>query len=137
MDIEFDEEKRLRTLDQRGLDFAHAARLFDGEELTLPDDRADYGEDRFFTVGFLDGRMVLTVWTPRGEARRIISMRKCKCPRTRQIQRILGSTRMMRRNGLTIISNGHSSASAERSSGLPTAHSCAQVAPNPKAPSSR
>lgn len=77
MDSDFDEEKRLRTLDQRGLDFAHAARLFDGEELTLPDDRADYGEDRFFTVGFLDGRMVLTVWTPRGEARRIISMRKC------------------------------------------------------------
>jgi len=72
MDSDFDEEKRLRTLDQRGLDFAHAARLFDGEELTLPDDRADYGED-----GFLDGRMVLTVWTPRGEARRIISMRKC------------------------------------------------------------
>jgi uncharacterized DUF497 family protein len=28
------------------------------------------------TVGVLDGRMVILVWTPRGEARRIISMRK-------------------------------------------------------------
>jgi uncharacterized DUF497 family protein len=27
-------------------------------------------------VGFLDGRMVVVAWTPRGEARRIISMRK-------------------------------------------------------------
>ncbi len=77
MDIEFDEEKRRKTLDQRGLDFADAAQLFEGAEFTLPDDRADYGEERFFTVGFLDERMVLIVWTPRGETRRIISMRKC------------------------------------------------------------
>jgi uncharacterized DUF497 family protein len=27
-------------------------------------------------VGFLRGRMVVVVWTPRGEARHIISMRK-------------------------------------------------------------
>ncbi len=77
MDIEFDEEELQRTLDQRGLDFADAIQLFDGAEFTLPDDRADYGEERFFTVGFLGERMVLIVWTPRGEGRRIISMRKC------------------------------------------------------------
>jgi hypothetical protein len=33
-------------------------------------------EERFITVGPLDGRMVLLVWTPRGDARGIISMRK-------------------------------------------------------------
>jgi uncharacterized DUF497 family protein len=28
------------------------------------------------TIGRLDGRMVVTVWTPRGAARRIVSLRK-------------------------------------------------------------
>ena len=38
--------------------------------------RECYGEQRFVTVGLLDERMVVMVWTPRGEVRRIISMRK-------------------------------------------------------------
>ena len=42
----------------------------------MEDDRWDYGEDRFVTIGFLDGVMVVTVWTPRNLRRRIISMRK-------------------------------------------------------------
>jgi uncharacterized DUF497 family protein len=42
---------------------------------TAEDLRFAYGERRFITVGLLDERMVLVVWTPRGEARRIISMR--------------------------------------------------------------
>jgi uncharacterized DUF497 family protein len=33
------------------------------------------GETRFITAGFLDDRMVVMVWTPRGKARHIISMR--------------------------------------------------------------
>lgn len=32
-------------------------------------------EERFIAVGLLDGRMVVIVWTPRSDARRIISMR--------------------------------------------------------------
>jgi uncharacterized DUF497 family protein len=36
----------------------------------------DYGEDRFITVGWLDDNMIVMVWTPRGEVRHIISMRK-------------------------------------------------------------
>jgi len=35
-----------------------------------------YPEDRFITVGWLDTRLVVLVWTPRGEVRRIISLRK-------------------------------------------------------------
>lgn len=38
-------------------------------------DRLDYGERRRITVGYLDGQIVV-VWTPRGQARRIISTRK-------------------------------------------------------------
>ena len=74
--IEFDSEKRDRTLAERQLDFARAAEAFAGVTVTAADTRLDYGEPRLTTVGVLDGRMVILVWTPRGEARRIISMRK-------------------------------------------------------------
>ena len=50
--------------------------MFDGRHFTGQDSRQDYEEDRFITVGLLDTRLVVLVWTPRGEARRIISMRK-------------------------------------------------------------
>ena len=76
MEIEFDPDKREQTLTARGLDFARAAEVFAGRHFTAEDDREGYGEARFITVGTLDGRMVVMVWTPRGEARRIISMRK-------------------------------------------------------------
>ena len=76
MQIEFDPDKRDKTLAERGLDFAHAVKVFAGVSVTAEDARLDYGEIRFSTVGVLDGRMVVVVWTPRGEVRRIISMRK-------------------------------------------------------------
>ena len=76
MQIEFDPNKRDQTLVQRGLDFAEAAEVFAGVHVTAEDARFDYGEPRWTTVGVLRGRMVIVVWTPRGEVRRIISMRK-------------------------------------------------------------
>ena len=74
--IEFDPAKRTDTLQSRGLDMARAGEVFAGATLTVEDDRRDYGEDRFITIGFLDGAMVVLVWTPRGGAHRVISMRK-------------------------------------------------------------
>lgn len=76
MAVEFDAAKRAATLKARGLDMARAGEVFTGATLTVEDDRRDYGEDRFITIGFLDGRMVILVWTPRSSARRIISMRR-------------------------------------------------------------
>jgi uncharacterized DUF497 family protein len=76
MDLEFDQDKRDRTLMERGLDFALAAKVFRGLHFTAQDTRVEYDEDRFITVGYLDTRLVVLVWTPRGEVRRIISMRK-------------------------------------------------------------
>ncbi len=76
MRIEFDAAKREQALRERGLDMARADEIFAGATLTAADDRRDYGEDRFITIGFLDARMVVTVWTARRGARRIISLRK-------------------------------------------------------------
>ena len=74
--ITFDRVKRAKTLAERRLDFERAKVVFEGIHLTRIDDRLDYGEQRFITAGWLDERIVVIVWTPRGRARRIISMRK-------------------------------------------------------------
>jgi uncharacterized DUF497 family protein len=75
MEIEFDEAKRLKTLEERGLDFARAQEVFESASIDVPDERFDYGEQRWITYGWLDGRQVAMVWTARGDTRRIISMR--------------------------------------------------------------
>lgn len=76
MRVEFDPTKRAKTLAERNLDFARAVDVFAGLHFTAQDARQVYVEDRFITVGMLDARLVVLVWTPRGEVRRIISMRK-------------------------------------------------------------
>ncbi len=55
MQIEFDSAKRQDTLEERGLDMADAAEVFEGDHLTVEDARFDYGETRHITVGFLGG----------------------------------------------------------------------------------
>jgi uncharacterized DUF497 family protein len=77
MRISFDPAKRARTLAERGLDFEDAPRIFRARNLTLEDARRDYGEVRFQTIGTLDDRLVMVVWTPRDGVRHVISMRKC------------------------------------------------------------
>ena len=73
--ITYDPAKRERTFRERGLDFEDARAVFAGEVATRRDERFDYDEDRYITAGFLAGRMVVVVWTPRGDARHVISMR--------------------------------------------------------------
>jgi uncharacterized protein len=75
--ITFDPPKRQVALNERGLDFADADVVFAGLTMAVQDTRRDYSEARFQTVGFLAGRMVMIVWTPRADARHVISMRKC------------------------------------------------------------
>ncbi len=75
MPISFDPAKRDKTLTERGLDFADATAVFAGITLTLADTRRDYGERRWQSYGLLDGRLVMVVWTERGEDRHVMSMR--------------------------------------------------------------
>ena len=57
-----------------------AVHVFAGEKFTFEDDREDYGERRFVTLGYLKRRMVVIGWTPRvndGEpVFHVLSMRK-------------------------------------------------------------
>jgi uncharacterized DUF497 family protein len=76
MKIEFDAIKRNQTLFHRGLDFEDCQHAFEGVTYTFEDMRKGYGETRFITWALMDSRLVVIVWTPRGAARRIISLRK-------------------------------------------------------------
>jgi uncharacterized DUF497 family protein len=74
--IRFDPGKRLRILQERGLDFLVAEIIFTAPTLEFQDQRRDYGELRIVCFGFLRGRAVIVVYTERNGDRHIISMRK-------------------------------------------------------------
>lgn len=60
------------------MDFEDAVLVFAGVSIEDEDTRFAYGERRLQTVGYLFGRMVMVVWTPRDDnTRHVISMRKC------------------------------------------------------------
>jgi uncharacterized protein len=76
MRITFDPVKRAKTLTERGLDFADAARIFAGVTIEIEDTRQNYGEKRVICYGLLAGRVVVVGYTPRGADRHVFSMRK-------------------------------------------------------------
>jgi len=74
MNIEFDNAKNQRNLELRGLSFALVAEFdFDG---ALEVEQAVEGELRYFALGRIDGRLHALVYTLRGDAVRVISLRK-------------------------------------------------------------
>lgn len=90
MRITYDPAKRDRTLEERGLDFEDAPKVFAGPVVEVEDDRQDYGEVRWITAGRLNEDVVVIVWTPRDDARRIIAMRKCHGAERKRIAESLG-----------------------------------------------
>jgi uncharacterized DUF497 family protein len=76
MEVVWDAEKAASNLKNHGIDFADAAAvLLDDMALTILDDSVDE-EDRFVTLG-LDamGRLLIVVYTWRGDVLRLISVR--------------------------------------------------------------
>jgi uncharacterized DUF497 family protein len=74
VEFEWDEAKRRSNLRKHGIDFVGVEELFEGVTVSILDDRADYGEERFVTFGLLDGRVV--AHTETNTAIRVISVRK-------------------------------------------------------------
>jgi len=73
---EWDEAKRQKTLESRGVDFADMA-YFDWENaITIEDERFDYGEARFASMALIHGRLHVCAWCWRDNNIRIISLRK-------------------------------------------------------------
>jgi uncharacterized protein len=81
MRITFDPAKWGPSWRERNLDFRDAPKIFAGPSFTFEDTRFAYPERRYVTVGLLDSRMMVLVWTPGAqiegeECRHVISMRK-------------------------------------------------------------
>ncbi|MCB8921901.1 MAG: BrnT family toxin [Ardenticatenaceae bacterium] len=76
MRISWHEPKRQITLNKRGLDFNDAEQVFLGATFTFEDDRKDYGEQRWVTLGLLREKVVVIVHTESEDEIRVISMRE-------------------------------------------------------------
>lgn len=77
VDIEFDPDKARANLQKHKVSFAHAEQaLRDPTAVTIEDPDAE-GEQRFVTLG-MDalGRVLVVIYTPRGDRLRLISARK-------------------------------------------------------------
>lgn len=77
MQFEWDESKNELNIQRHGVDFADIPAMFAYPLLTDVDDRIDYGEERFVSIGMLYLGIVVVVWTERrGDVIRIVSARK-------------------------------------------------------------
>jgi len=78
MRFEWDEQKRLLNIRKHGIDFADVWRIFENETYTIIDDRFDYGEIRFLSLGLLFGEVIAVSYCETDEIIRIISARKAE-----------------------------------------------------------
>ncbi len=76
MQFEWDENKAASNFKKHGLDFSDAYRVFEEDTFTFEDSRLDYGEQRFVTLGVLNGVAVVLIHTENIDVIRVISFRK-------------------------------------------------------------
>jgi uncharacterized protein len=76
VEISFDPRKNARNIERRGLSFEQAEAFEFATAWILVDDRKDYGEIRYRTIGFLSERLHALVFTETQGGIRVISFRK-------------------------------------------------------------
>ncbi|NWA68860.1 BrnT family toxin [Pseudomonas reactans] len=77
MVFEWDESKNNANIVKHGIDFNDVPDIFRHPMLALRDDRADYGEERWISIGWIKLLVGVVVYTERrGDVIRIISARK-------------------------------------------------------------
>ena len=90
MRFEWDERKNQANIRKHGLDFADAWEVFAAPMLVAPDDREDYGEDRWIGIGLLRVFVVVVIYVERDEdVVRVISLRKALSHERAEYERIL------------------------------------------------
>ena len=91
MKFEWDDRKAEANLEKHGIDFVDAARVFlDRFRIERLDERRDYGEDRYQTIGAVEGRVLFVVYADRGDAYRLISARSATRRERRAYEDALG-----------------------------------------------
>lgn len=77
MEFEWDDKKADANFKKHGVLFPYATRVFlDESRVEWLDDREGYREERFVTIGLVNGREISVVYTLRNEKIRVISARK-------------------------------------------------------------
>jgi uncharacterized protein len=72
----WDPAKARSNLAKHGVTFETAATIFSGKTVELPDDRFDYGEERWVAIGLANDRELTVVYTVTDDDRfRLISAR--------------------------------------------------------------
>ncbi len=61
--LEWDETKRISNKRSHNIDFADLREVFESETATYIDDRFEYGEDRFRTLGLFLGDVITIIHT--------------------------------------------------------------------------
>ena len=90
MRFEWHEDKNRDNIRKHGLDFADIEPLFSSPRLTGSDNRRDYAEDRWISIGFLEHRILCVVYTLEStEIVRLISARKATRHECEQFQKFL------------------------------------------------
>jgi uncharacterized protein len=89
---EWDKAKNRSDFAKHGLDFEDAEQVLTGPCVRFEDSRFNYGEERLITLGLLAGRVVIIAHAQRGEATRIISMRKANRREQKIYQERLGQS---------------------------------------------
>jgi uncharacterized DUF497 family protein len=77
MRFEFDPRKSASNKAKHGIDFVEAQRLWDDDFLLEAPAKSD-DEPRFMAIGMIDGRRWAAICVGRGEAVRIISVRRAR-----------------------------------------------------------
>ncbi len=76
MEFTYDPEKNERNLRGRGLSFEMVSEFDFGSAIFIADARKDYGEVRTRALGFIGDKLYALVFTVRGGALRVISLRR-------------------------------------------------------------
>ena len=91
LNFEWDESKSQACFAERGFDFSYVVRAFlDPNRIVRADTRRSYGEVRYQLAGMIEQRLFVVVYTPRRDAKRIISARKANL---RELRNYEDSTR--------------------------------------------
>ena len=85
MKLEWDDGKRDKTLAERGFDFADVASVDWDLAFAREDTRASYSDVRFDTMAPINNRLCVFAWCERGDALRVISLRKANEREKRQL----------------------------------------------------
>lgn len=90
MEFSWDERKREWVLAERGIDFLLIAfALFDGRPLlTVPTPRDD--EERFLSIGLIEGKFLAVIWTWRDGVMRIITAMRARGAEEEQYRALYG-----------------------------------------------